>query len=418
MNGYKVLLPEQRLLLLSLTLRYGIDCWFSESISRLVDTHPCSRKSLTAFFKKMETIGFIVREKIYGSIAPNRYCFTNIAANYIQYDEVLGQVSRYQNGMLISIITEQYIPVSKSSTVETISNINRFFLLILMLHSDSLGAISNLSIKELAQILDGTNDRVKSQIKCLKNAGLIRYYASGISHKDIFGKEKSILLLDVKHPFISDFYANLSRLILDVSQILDHVYLGYPQSYILIKRLPSIHLDQKNNDYIDMNLIYEVITKKDIRLHEQIQYLICDVASKLLWSPSNLSSQQVEELIVNKLSPNSEVLTQKAHLELAKLIRRWVFRQARIYEALLLFIYGENLSYGKVLILPSRCVHGRILSFEILFENVKVSLINKCIDDIYKVVKDFKIIDKHGQSTTLDFNLLFTKIKNISHDLK
>jgi len=411
----KALSAVQKLLLISITDLYGIGNWFSESIKTLVNEHPCSRKSLTEFLKKMESRGFLVIQKSYGTIAPNSYFFTNEAARYIQSDEVLGEISK---GRFIKVIRGAYVPASKTSTVESISNLNRFFLLILMLHSDALGSVSNLSFKELAKIMGGTKDQVKSQIICLKKAGLIRNHASGISHKDIFGKEKGILLLDVKHPFISGFYYNISKLILDVSQIHDLEYLGFPQSFSLIMRMPSIHLNQKYNDYIDMNLIYEVMTKKDIRLHEQIQYLIYDVASKLLRSPSKLSSQQVEELILNKLSPNSEVLAQKAHLELAKLIRRWVFRQARIYEALLLFIYGENVSYEKVLILPSRFIEGRISSFEILFENVKTSLINKCNDDIYKVNADFTIIDKHGQLTALDFSLLFTRIKQISHDLK
>jgi len=413
-----VFIPAEKLLIISFVKMYKVGSWFSVSIAELINTHPCSRKSITAFLKTMEVNGFIEIKKRYGGTSSNRYRITSKAANYIQSDDVLGQVLRHQKDGLKRIINERYIPINEASIVESISNLNRFFLLILMLHSNSLGSVNNLSFKELAEIMGGTKDQVKSQIICLKKAGLIRNHASGISHKDIFGKEKGILLLDVKHPFISGFYYNISKLILDVSQIHDLEYLGFPQSFSLIMRMPSIHLKQKYNDYIDMNLIYEVMTKKDIRLHEQIQYLIYDVASKLLRSPSKLSSQQVEELILNKLSPNSEVLTQKAHLELAKLIRRWVFRQARIYEALLLFIYGENVSYEKVLILPSRFIEGRISSFEILFENVKTSLINKCNDDIYKVNADFTIIDKHGQLTTLDFSLLFTRIKQISHDLK
>jgi len=406
MHYSKALSAVQKLLLISITDVYGIGNCFSESIKTLVNEHPCSRKSLTEFLKKMESRGFLVIEKSYGTIAPNSYLFTNETAQYIQSDKVLREISR---GRFIKVIRGTYVPVSKISTVESISNLNRFFLLILILHSNSVGSVNNLSFKELAEIMGGTKDQVKSQIICLKKAGLIRYHVPGISHKYIFGIDKSIFLLNIKHPFINDYYLDAFRLTLDVSKIQDLEYLGFSESSSLIMKMPTIHLEKGDEHIIEQSLLNQIISKSDVRLHDHIQFLIFKIASNLLSSVWDNPNEDINHFLLENLKPGSNEISE----QFIKLIRTWGIRQARIYESLITFFYGKNVSYEQIFIFPNQKYLGRFLTFEVFLQNAKISRVKKKIDDAFKVLPDNSIVDKFNKQTEYEFDLFRQRMKHI-----
>ena len=396
-------------------MTYGVEKRFKFSIYNLVKHHPASRQSITVLFKKMHECGVMVIEKSYGTKEPHSYFFTHTAMKYINSDKLLLKIWQDKRSGFIPILNGSYKTSSKDTEVKSITNSNRFFLLILMLHSDSLGSVDRLSLKELALLTGLNKGGVQYQIKSLIKAGLIYSHIQGVHHKKIFNKEKSVLMLDVMHPFINYFYPKTSRFILDVSGIIDTEYLGASESLSVMLRLPSIHHNMFNK-IVDGNSIKRIISKEDIRLHHQLQTLICETASNILNLSWDNQVEKIDKFISEALNINLEWVTQKDADEFIKLIRLWSVKQVEVYNLLLKCIYGSCFKYEKISIVPFQKSISRVLKFEVLFEE-RYGRYGKN-NDIFKVDDTRNIVDINGNFLKHDFSEFLNKIVFIYLDNK
>jgi hypothetical protein len=405
--NHQILTADERLLLLSLFLRYGELSAFTCSIQQLVKDHPASKKSITAFFKKMQSIGFLSVEKRPSPRYPNSYVFTTECSSYIKKDHILVCVTGENAWRYLKVICGSYEPIVRRNEDIKLSNSNRFFLLILILNSDSLGAVRRLSVSELSQMMGVSNGSIKLRIKALKAIGLLSVYIPGWSHKAIFGKSKGVLILDVMNNFISDLFPKATRLTANMSNFYDSELFGFSEVSALFAGMKTIHLTFNEYDF-DLNSIRKLFDKDNRRakvsIHDHLQFVICHFTSIYLIEHWNLigTSNEVqpidESLTLDFLTPKN-VIVNDVYVDLLKLISLWIHRTAIAHKFLLLFQYGVSFRPKSMLIIPTKKLNTHFSKFEVVFEAH-----GKYQSDVLSVGVDGEICSTIGNAKEIKFN--------------
>lgn len=407
MIGAQILTPDERLLLLSLYLDYSQLSSFSCSIEKLVNEHPASRKSITAFFKKMQFMNFLKVEKSYGTRGPNRYFFTEHCHQWRETDSILGSITEANHLMYSKVIREPCEPIVRRNEDIKLSNSNRFLLLILILKSDSLGRVSSLSISELSKLMGVSTGSIKLRIKVLKAIGLLSVYIPGCSHKAIFGKSKGVLILDVMNAFISDLFPKASRLTANMPNFYDSDFFGISEVSALLAGMKTIHLTFNEYDF-DFNSIKKLFDKDNrgakVNVHDHLQFVICHFTSIYLieyWDQIGTSNevQPIDEsLTLDFLTPKN-VIVNDVYVDFLKLISLWIHRTAIAHKFLLLFQYGVSFRPKSMLIIPTKKLNTHFSKFEVVFEAH-----GKYQSDVLSVGVDGEICSAMGNTKEIKFD--------------
>ncbi|WP_133012444.1 hypothetical protein [Marinomonas flavescens] len=427
MINHQSLTADERLLLLSLFLRYGVLKAFTCSIQQLVKDHPASKKSITAFFKKMQSMKILSVEKSPSPKYPNSYLLTTECSNFIKRDRVLASVAGEDAFRYLKVICGLYEPIVRRNEVKRLSNSNRFFLLILVLSSDPLGRVDSISVSGFSRLMGVSDDSIKLRIKTLISNGIIREYVQGGSYKNLFGKTKSSLVLDVMHPFLNGAFLNISRLRVEFINQLDLEYFGHSEMLrVFTNDLSSSHLQVERE--VDISKVKDLIIK-DRRTCDAIQSLITKYASQSLSSGIVLSREQIlngkiTKCLLEEVMPKTQNDSSLAYLELCKLISIWSYRQACIYRALLQFVYRKDFQLQGALILKETCKNKKTsngvitFSFEVIFLDDR-----SCYDHQLKVKQCIESgrlfpVDSLNRFAELDFRSFLAQVRYIYNHIE
>ncbi|NOI25373.1 hypothetical protein [Vibrio mediterranei] len=283
----KELSPESIYLLVSLLHRFREDSHFEIKVEDIVKEHYSTRNTVNSLLKKLESEGCLETEKTRNyrgkGRGPTRYRFTEKMEKVIESTPLLKKFCE-ANAHTMARIIDAGGCCCGDALKGGLRSSNRLFLLILVLHSDEMGVVSNLGTAEISRLMGGiSKDRFKSQLATMVDNGLVRAYVPGITGAELFGKVKAKYYLNVYHPLLTGCYPNVSRLTFYVNGITwgnmsteaDALFGTRPYNRASWPRIIARYCQ-----YLDMQNIYPFLKRKS--LASQYQLKLFELASVML----------------------------------------------------------------------------------------------------------------------------------------
>ncbi|HHX8669144.1 TPA: hypothetical protein ACVO38_003954 [Vibrio alginolyticus] len=283
----KELSPESIYLLVSLLRRFRQDSYFEIKVEDIVKEHYSTRNTVNNLLKKLESEGCLEAEKTRNyrgkGRGPTRYRFTVKMEKVIESTPLLKKFCEANAHTMARIIDADGSGCGEALKGGFRSS-NKLFLLILVLHSDEMGVVSNLGTAEISRLMGGiSKDRFKSQLATMVDNGLVRAYVPGVTGAELFGKVKAKYYLNVYHPLLTGYYPNVSRLTFCVNGITwgnmsteaDALFGTRPYNGASWPRIIARYCQ-----YLDMENIYPFLKRKS--LASQYQLKLFELASVML----------------------------------------------------------------------------------------------------------------------------------------
>ncbi|HCH6462464.1 TPA: hypothetical protein ACF339_003337 [Vibrio parahaemolyticus] len=306
----KELSPESIYLLVSLLHRFRQGSYFEIKVEDIVKEHYSTRNTVNNLFKKLESEGCLETEKTRNDRGkgrgPTRYRFTEKMEKVIESTPLLKKFCEANIHAMTRIIY-----VNNCGSGEALKgglrSSNKLFLLILVLHSDEMGVVSNLGTAEISRLMGGiSKDRFKSQLTTMVENGLVRAYVPGVTGAELFGKVKAKYYLNVYHPLLTGYYPNVSRLTFCVNGITwgnmsteaNALFGTRPNKGASWPRIIARYCQ-----YLDMENIYPFLKRKS--LASQYQLKLFELASVML--SENMHTLAEESTLIRAIdlvSPN------------------------------------------------------------------------------------------------------------------
>ncbi|MGY6496207.1 hypothetical protein [Vibrio parahaemolyticus] len=221
--------PEEIYLLFCLIKSIGIGSKFSKKSIDISKEFGVSLNVVTSLLATLKRTQSIVVEEQYSLKGRGQYSYTLTEKMLLNHDEfgVLGKIAQTENPTISRLLKNELsgLVESEKPLENEVKGIrqrspfrasNRLFLVLLLLHSNELGVVEEISSTYLCKLMGGISaDRFKSQLNTLKQFGLVQRYIAGITGKELFGRTKGSYYLDIAHPFLKDGFVNTSSLLLD-----------------------------------------------------------------------------------------------------------------------------------------------------------------------------------------------------------
>lgn len=237
---------------------------------------------------------------------PTRYRFTEKMEKVIESTPFLKRVCEVENQAIERIMNANRYG-SEDALKGRLRSSNKLFLLILVLHSDEMGVVSNLGTAEISRLMGGiSKDRFKSQLATMVDNGLVRAYVPGVTGAELFGKVKAKYYLNVYHPLLTGCYPNASRLTFCVNGITwgnmsteaDALFGTRPYNRASWPRIIARYCQ-----YSNMESIYPFLKRKS--LASQYQLKLFELASVMLSdNMSTLAEESTLLRVIDLVSPN------------------------------------------------------------------------------------------------------------------
>ena len=364
--------PESKILLVSLLKRFGSEKSFCWSIDEMIKEFGSTKNVVTTLFKTLvkEELVTITKEFKMRGKGRNIYLFKQPINNAIQEDVLLKKIMLSKNPVVESVLFNNFDDkvFTVGGKIKKLRSSNRLFILILLLHADKMGRVSDLSMANISKMMGGiSRDRYKSQLDILLTTKLVSYKVSGLTGKAMFGKIKGKIYLNYNHLLFTINPPSISLLTIEIA----HTNLGNSDSeataLLRYSQIYLTHINKKkmNNQfswpdclqpcvqYVDMDLIMPFFEDKVV--HDQLQLLLIELASEMLsinrsnldevfFSPTMKALLSWEKLMPsNMLKKYSNEFEQLGGVDIGKLFRNrtsdWGgFRQNQFSEAVFSYI--------------------------------------------------------------------------------
>lgn len=224
------------------------------------------------------------------------YTFINRLAIFIEQDQLLSKAYKSNDFMVQKIIRNEL-----QETTISLRSSHRLFILILVIHADQMGRISDISSSNIRHMMGNiSTDRFKSQLRKLQFFKLLSSYIAGFTSKNLFGKVKSSYFINLNHPVFLDWRPETSSILIDVKSISSQGVNGCSEANALIET------SKFQAPFRPVLLpIKRILKIEDIRylfcnanVHDNLQLRLFDIASLILseiWSNADIEIPDNDE---------------------------------------------------------------------------------------------------------------------------
>ena len=402
---YKGLSAECIVLLIGVVRTYGSEESFSIDVLSLAEKFLSTKNTVIKLFQSLRQSGYVLTEEAFNSRGrgKNIYTFTQAFRDELENDFFIKNACENENPVIDALFKNKVV-INKRSGVDNkvlLRSSNRLFLLILILHADNFGVVSNLSNTEISKLMGGiSRDRFKSQLKTLYDIGVIKCHVSGVTGKELFGKVKGKYYLNLTHQLFECKKTEISLLKLNFNIIIDGIAsteitelhslykslfdlngnYTYPGSLERFNYSPLIAENVKN---FEIRKILPLFKNK--ALHDQLQLHLLENASEMLsnnWE--SLEGSENTIAITDSAWLKIVPLTKKenfdgadsAYCDFKPFINSLSIRIAKKYKSLMLYFLGDDFKPCKVTLVP----HGKYGC-------------TQCIEVVYSDSNEGKITD-------------------------
>lgn len=228
---------EEIYLLLCLTKKYGFDSEFSKKIIDISEELGVSTNTVSSLFSALKASQCIKIRELYALKGRGKNCYELTDKVLLSHDDfgMLPKVMATHNPAIIRLLgnelsnlIEKTQPQLNDSDSDSDSikkrqpfrASNRLFLTLLLLNSNDLGVIEEISSTQIRKMMGNISaERFKSQLNTLKKLGLVKCHIAGMTGKELFGRTKGSYYLNIDHPFLKDSFENVSSLLLDFNDV-------------------------------------------------------------------------------------------------------------------------------------------------------------------------------------------------------
>ncbi|MDG2632481.1 hypothetical protein P7M35_21815 [Vibrio parahaemolyticus] len=354
--------PEEIYLLLCLVKNKGIGSGFSNKSIEISKEFGVSLNSVTSLFTTLKSTHSIIVEEQYSLKGRGQYSYTLTEKVLLNHDEfgVLERIIQTKNPTISRLLNNELSGLVESE--KSLENedgdtrqrspfraANRLFLILLLLHSNELGVVAEISSTYIRKIMGGISaERFKSQLNTLKQLCLVKRHIAGITGKELFGRTKGSYYLSIEHPYLQESYAQVNSLRLDFnSTVTRHnesteiicLFDAYRYSWDFSEQRVNIKLLERYTwlpvvaDVMrDVSIEFVISFFQNRALHDQMHQWVYQVSSELLLH----SFDSVEDIAVNlcsdelirllSLAKSASITKQKAIRESVSAIQKTKLR--------------------------------------------------------------------------------------------
>ncbi|WP_210447930.1 hypothetical protein [Vibrio crassostreae] len=224
---------EEIYLLLCLIKKYGLDSEFSKKTIEISEEFGVSTNTVSSLFSALKASQCIKIRELYALKGRGKNCYELTDKVLLIHDDIgiLPEVMATQNPAIIRLLENDLSklikgtrsPINGSDGIkkrQPFRASNRLFLTLLLLHSNDLGVIEEISSTQIRKMMGNISaERFKSQLNTLKKLGLVKCHIAGMTGKELFGRTKGSYYLNIDHPFLKDSFENVSSLLLDFNDV-------------------------------------------------------------------------------------------------------------------------------------------------------------------------------------------------------
>ncbi|HCG6498401.1 TPA: hypothetical protein NJ192_003952 [Vibrio parahaemolyticus] len=309
--------PESTFLLACLLRDFGTNAAFEIRVEDIVKSYFSTRNTVSKLLKNLESEGCLERRKTRNfqgkGAGPSQYFFTDKMRAIVQSTSFLKEVCESQLPAVKKIIEVELCECGGNQKVKLRSS-HRLFLLILILRSDEMGVVSDLSSADISKLMGGASkDKLRSQLKFLKKHRFIRDHVSGTTGRKLFGKVKGKYYLDVFHPVLEGSYPGISRLTLHANNFISQGNMTTEAEALFEMSQRKERMEESSNwdrlifiddfcGYVGRKAICDLLTEKSLRDYFQLK--LFEAASIVLsesWNDLNLIHKAIQSFSPNIL---------------------------------------------------------------------------------------------------------------------
>lgn len=224
---------EEIYLLFCLIRSHGFGSEFSNKALEISEELGVSTNTVSSLFSALKASQCIKIREQYALKGRGKNCYTLTNKVLLNHDDfgILPEVMVTQNPAIIRLLGNELSNlIEKTQPQINDSNgikkrqpfraSNRLFLTLLLLHSNELGVIEEISSTQIRKMMGNISaERFKSQLNTLKKLGLVKCHIAGMTGKELFGRTKGSYYLNIDHPFLKDSFENVSSLLLDFNDV-------------------------------------------------------------------------------------------------------------------------------------------------------------------------------------------------------
>ncbi|MBE8574881.1 hypothetical protein [Vibrio sp. OPT18] len=319
---------EEIYLLLCLIKKHGFDSEFRKKIVEISEEFGVSTNTVSSLFSVLKTSQCIKIRELYALKGRGKNCYELTDKVLLSHDDfgILPKVMATQNPAIMRLLGNELSNLLEKtqSQINDSDGIkkrqpfrasNRLFLTLLLLHSNELGVIEEISSTQIRKMMGNISaERFKSQLNTLKKLGLVKRHIAGMTGKELFGRTKGSYYLDIEHPFLKDSFENVSSLLLDFNDV-TYDYNESTEVTCLIHACKDTRDIDGKKAHLGKLKFYpwsDVMGKvmedfpiqpvihffRNPRFHDHLHQWVCQVASELMLHPFN----RIGDLQVNQCS--------------------------------------------------------------------------------------------------------------------
>lgn len=325
---FNELRPECGFLLVALLYDYLDNNDGFGPVSKLKNTYSSTNNAVNDLLKYLKKRDYAKVKNVYlssGRVQKHHF-FNEEFKEKIRSDTLVSKVlHRKKRAIIESILRNDLGDLSKS-----LRSSNRFFLLILVIHADQMGKVSELSSSKIRRMMGGiSSDRFQSQLKKMQSLGIISYYISGMTFKRSLGKVTSTYFLNLMHDCFAEWDSELSTISISNTVIIADSRLFECSEAASLIMYHDAYLRRSNSKdwnrykakltsvYPVLGGISNIVNLDDVHdffctknIHDRFQLLLHDVASEMLifmWDFLDEGSPKDMDIIFNYINGNERI---------------------------------------------------------------------------------------------------------------
>ncbi|MEC7308043.1 hypothetical protein [Vibrio crassostreae] len=224
---------EEIYLLLCLIKRHGFCSEFRKKIVEISEELGVSTNTVSSLFSALKASQCIKIRELYALKGRGKNCYELTDKVLLSHDNfgILPKVMATKNPAIVRLLDNELSNLIEKTQPQINDSdgikkrqpfraSNRLFLTLLLLHSNALGVIEEISSTQIRKMMGNISaERFKSQLNTLKKLGLVKCHIAGMTGKELFGRTKGSYYLNIDHPFLKDSFENVSSLLLDFNDV-------------------------------------------------------------------------------------------------------------------------------------------------------------------------------------------------------
>ncbi|HDZ5417452.1 TPA: hypothetical protein RTK63_002925 [Vibrio harveyi] len=319
---------EEIYLLLCLIKKHGFDSEFRKKIVEISEELGVSTNTVSSLFSALKASQCIKIRELYALKGRGKNCYELTDKVLLSHDDfgILPKIMATQNPAIIRLLGNELSNLLEKTQPQINDSdgikkrqpfraSNRLFLTLLLLHSNELGVIEEMSSTRIRKMMGNISaERFKSQLTTLKKLGLVKRHIAGMTGKELFGRTKGSYYLNIEHPFLKDSFEVVSSFLLDFNHI-PYDYNESTEVTCLIHAYRDTRDINKKATHIGKLNLYqwsevmgrvmdEFSTRSVIHLfrnktfHDHLHQWVCQVASEIMLHPF----ERITDIKVNRCS--------------------------------------------------------------------------------------------------------------------